>query len=141
MEVILFVIDEMGMWCIGFGIIDECLFKGVWCGYFVFYSFFVIVNFISVNFEYRGYIVYCEELFVFILGDVENYRVLWSGYKVWFIELFGLFIGYVVEGGDIGGLLIVMFYFVFNKLKDEICSLMVMEEGLVNWLDVIGEGC
>nr|PNR58557.1 hypothetical protein PHYPA_005552 [Physcomitrium patens] len=141
MEVTLLVTDETGTRCTGFGIIDECSPKGVWCGYLVPHSFFVIVNLTSVNSEYRGHTAYCEEPSVSTLGDAENHRVLWSGYKARPTEPLGPPIGHVVEGGDIGGPPTAMPHLVPNKLKDETCSPTVMEEGLANRLDAIGEGC
>ena len=43
MEVALLVSDDAGMRCVGIGVINECSPRGVWCGFLVPHSFFVVV--------------------------------------------------------------------------------------------------
>ena len=68
--------------CAGLGVIDECLPRGAWCGFFVPHSFFVVVNVTKMNTEYNGQTAYYEEETIKTLGIVINHRVLWSKYKV-----------------------------------------------------------
>ena len=82
MEVTLLVSDNVGIQCVGIGVIDECSPRGVWCGFRVLHSFFVVVNITKVNTEYNGQTVYCKEESITTLGSAINHRVLWSGYKV-----------------------------------------------------------
>ena len=82
MEVALLVSDDSGCHCAGLGIIEECSPRGVWCGFLVPHSFFVVVNISMVNFECNHHTAYCEEEAITTLGAAINRRVLWSGYKV-----------------------------------------------------------
>ena len=82
MEVALLVSDDTGMRCARIGVIDECSPRGVWCGFLVPHSFFVVVIVTKVSTECQGHTAYCEEESVTTLGDAINRRVLWSGYKV-----------------------------------------------------------
>ena len=81
MEVALLVSDDAGMRCAGIGVIDECSPRGVWCGFLVPYSFFVVVIVTKVSTEFQGQNAYCEEESMTTLGAAINRRVLWSGYK------------------------------------------------------------
>ena len=49
MEVALLVSEDAGCRCAGMGIIEECSPRGVWCGFRVPYSFFVVVNISKVS--------------------------------------------------------------------------------------------
>ena len=82
MEVALLVSDDAGMQCAGIGVIDECSPRGVWCGFLVPHSFFVVVTLTKVSTECQGDAAYCEEESMTTLGAVINHRVLWSAYKV-----------------------------------------------------------
>ena len=82
MEVALLVSDDSGCRCAGLGIIEECSPRGVWCGFLVPHSFFIVVNISMVNSECNHHTAYCEEEAITTLGTTTNRRVLWSGYKV-----------------------------------------------------------
>ena len=82
MEVALLVSDDSRCRCAGLGIIEECSPWGVWCGFLVPHSFFVVVNISMVNSECNHHTAYCEEEAITTLGAAINRRVLWSGYKV-----------------------------------------------------------
>ena len=82
MEVTLLVSDDTGIRCAEVGVINECSSQGVWCGFHVLHSFFVVVNITKVNTEYNDQTTYCEEESITTLGAAINHRVLWSGYKV-----------------------------------------------------------
>ena len=82
MEVALLVSDDSGCRCAGIGIIEECSPRGIWCGFLVPHSFFVVVNISMVKSECNHHTVYCEEEAITTLGTAINRRVLWSGYKV-----------------------------------------------------------
>ena len=82
MKVGLLICDDAGSWCAGLGVIDECSPRGVWCGFLVLYSFFVIVTITTVNTDYADQTTYCEDFEVDKLGAAINHRILWSGYKV-----------------------------------------------------------
>ena len=82
MEVALLVSDDAGMRCAGIGVIDESSPRGVWCGFLVPYSFFVVVIVTKVSTECQGQTAYCEEESMTTLGAVINRMVLWSRYKV-----------------------------------------------------------
>ena len=82
MEVALLVFDDAGSRCAGLGVIDECSPRGVWCGFRVPHSFFVVVNISKVNSKCNYHTAYCEEESITTLGVAINRRVLWSGYKV-----------------------------------------------------------
>ena len=103
MEVALLVSDDVGSRCAGLGIIDECSPWGVWCGFRVPHSFFVVVNISKVNSECNHHTAYCEEESITTLGTVINCRVLWSGYKVRPTELLGPPLGADVKDEGIGG--------------------------------------
>ena len=62
--------------------IDKCSPRGVWCGFLVPHSFFVVVIVTKVSTKYEGQIAYCEEESMTTLGAAINHRVLWSAYKV-----------------------------------------------------------
>ena len=61
MEVALLVSDDAGCHCAGLGIIEECSPRGVWCGFLVPHSFYVVVNISMVNSECNHYTAYCKE--------------------------------------------------------------------------------
>ena len=82
MEVALLVSDDSGCHCARLGIIEECSPRGVWCGFLVLHSFFVVVNISMVNSECNHHTAYYEEEAITTLGAAINCRVLWSGYKV-----------------------------------------------------------
>ena len=82
MEVVLLVSDNAGMRCAGIGVIDECSTRGVWCGFLVPHSFFVVVTLTKVSTECQGDVAYREEESMTTLGAAINHRVLWSAYKV-----------------------------------------------------------
>ena len=82
MEVALLVSDDSGCHCAGLGIIEECSPRGVWYGFLVPHSFFVVVNISMVNSECNHHTAYCEDEAITTLGAAINRRVLWSGYKV-----------------------------------------------------------
>ena len=82
MEVILLVSDDARIRCARIGVIDECSPRGVWCGFRVPHSFFIVVNITKENTEYNGQTAYCEEESITTLGAAINHRVLWSGYKI-----------------------------------------------------------
>ena len=82
MEVALLVSDNAGMRCAGIRVIDECSPRGVWCGFLVLHSFFVVVIVTKVSTECQGQNAYCKEESMTTLGAAINRRVLWSGYKV-----------------------------------------------------------
>ena len=103
MEVALLVSDDAGSRCAGLGIIDECSPQGVWCGFCVPYSFFVVVNISKVNSKCNHHTAYCEEESITTLGAAINRRVLWSGYKVRPTEPLGPFLGSDVKDKGIGG--------------------------------------
>ena len=103
MEVALLVSDDEGCRCAGLGIIEECSPRGVWCGFRVPHSFFVVVNISKVNSECNHHIAYCEEESITTLGAAINRRVLWSGYKVRPTESLGPPFGVDVKDEGIGG--------------------------------------
>ena len=76
MEVALLVSDDAGCRCAGLGIIDECSPRGVWCGFRVPHSFFVVVNISKVNTKCNHHTAYCKEESITTLGAVINHRVL-----------------------------------------------------------------
>ena len=82
MEVALLVSDDVGMRCAGIGVINEYSPRGVWCGFLVPHSFFIVVIITKVSTECKGQIAYCKEESITTLGATINQRVLWSGYKV-----------------------------------------------------------
>ena len=82
MEVALLVSDDAGMRCAGIGVIDECSPQGVWSGFFVPHSFFVVVTLTKVSTECEGQTAYYGEESMTTLGAAINHRVLWSAYKV-----------------------------------------------------------
>ena len=82
MKVALLICDDVGSRCAGLGVIDECSPRGVWCGFLVPHSFFVIVTVTTVNTDYADQTAYCEDSKVHKLGAAINHRILWSGYKV-----------------------------------------------------------
>ena len=75
MEVALLVCNEAGSHCVGLGVIEGCSPQGIYYGFLVLYSFFVIVNVTRVNSEYKGLIAYCEEATVNTLSAMINHRV------------------------------------------------------------------
>ena len=103
MEVALLVSDDSGCHCAGLGIIEECSPRGVWCGFLVPYSFFVVVNISMVNSECNHHIAYCEDEAIATLGAAINRRVLWSGYKVRPTEPLGPPLDSDVKDEGIGG--------------------------------------
>ena len=104
MEVALLVLDDSGYRCVGLGIIEECSPRGVWCGFLVPHSFFVVVNISMVNSECNHHIAYCEDEAITTLGAAINRRVLWSGYKVRPAEPLGPPLDSDVKDEGIGGL-------------------------------------
>jgi hypothetical protein len=68
--------------CARIGIIEECSPKGVWSGFVVPHSFFVIVRIQVVNWEYKNHAAYCKSPTVQTLGCAAGQKILWSGYKV-----------------------------------------------------------
>ena len=76
MEVALLVLDNAGMQCARIGVINECSPQGVWCGFLVPHSFFVVVIITKVSTECKGRTVYCEEESITTLGATINHRVL-----------------------------------------------------------------
>jgi hypothetical protein len=68
--------------CAAIGIIEECSPKGVWNGFVVPHSFFVIVRVEVVNWEYKNHAAYCESPTMQTLGCAAGHKILWSGYKV-----------------------------------------------------------
>ena len=56
MEVALLLSDDAGMRCARIGVIDECSPRGVWCGFLVPHSFFVVVIVTKVSTECEGQI-------------------------------------------------------------------------------------
>ena len=82
MEVALLVSDDAGMRCAEIGVINKCSLRGVWCGFLVPHSFFVVVIVTKVSTECQGQNAYCEEESMITLGAMINRTVLWSGYKV-----------------------------------------------------------
>ena len=103
MEVVLLVFDDVRCRCAGLGIIDECSPRGVWCGFHVPHSFFVVVNISKVNSECNHHTAYCEEESITTLGAAINRRVLWSGYKVKPTEPLGPPLSSDVKEEGIGG--------------------------------------
>ena len=103
MEVALLVSDDAGCHCAGMGIIEECSPWGVWCGFLVSHSFYVVVNISMVNSECNHHTVYCEEESITTLDAAINRRVLWSGYKVRPTELLGPPLSSDVKDEGIGG--------------------------------------
>ena len=75
-EVALLVFDDPGSRCVELGVIDECSPRGVWCGFPVLHSFFVVVNITKVNFECNHQTMYCDEESITTLGAAINHRVL-----------------------------------------------------------------
>ena len=106
MEVALLVSNNAGSQCVRLGVIEKCSFRGIWCGFLVSHSFFVVVNVTKVNTKYNGQTTYCEEKTIKTLGAVINHKVLWSGYKVRPTEPLCPSRNYVVKQEDIGGPLI-----------------------------------
>ena len=83
MEVALLVSDYAGMRCAGIGVINKCSPQGVWCGFLVPHSFFILdLTLTKVSTECEGQTAYCEEESMTTLGVAINHRVLWSAYKV-----------------------------------------------------------
>ena len=76
MKVALLIYDDAGSRCAGIGIIDKCSPRGVWCGFLIPHSFYVIITVTTVNIEYREQIAYCEEFAVDKLGASINHRIL-----------------------------------------------------------------
>ena len=76
MEVALLVSDDAASRCAGLGIIDECSPQGVWCGFRVPYSFFVVVNISKVNSKCNHHIAYYKEESITTLGTTINHKVL-----------------------------------------------------------------
>ena len=103
MEVALLVSDDSGCRCAGLGIIEECSPRGVWCGFLVPHSFFVVVNISMVNSKCNHHIAYYEDEAITTLGAAINRRVLWSGYKVRPTEPLGPPLDSDVKDEGIGG--------------------------------------
>ena len=118
MEVALLVSNDVGIRCVGVGVIDECSPRGVWCGFNVPHNFFIVVNITKVNTEYNGQTAYCKEESITTLGAVINHRVLWSGYKVRPTEPLCSFRDTVMKEERIGGPPI---YF-HPDMEDKSCS-------------------
>ena len=76
MKVALLICDDAGTRCAGLGVIDECSPRGVWCGFLVLHSFFVIVTVTTVNTDYADQIAYCEDSEVHKPGAAINHRIL-----------------------------------------------------------------
>jgi hypothetical protein len=62
--------------CARIGIIEECSPKGVWSGFVIPHSFFVIVRVQVVNWEYKNHGAYCESPTVQTLGCVAGHKIL-----------------------------------------------------------------
>ena len=118
MEVDLLVFDDVGIRCAGVGVIDECSPQGVWCGFRVLHSFFVVVNITKVNTKYNDQTTYCEEESITTLGAAINHRVLWSRYKVRPIEPLCPSRDAIVKEERIGSLLIPL----HPDMEDKSCS-------------------
>ena len=103
MEVALLVSDDTRSRCAGLGIIDECSPQGVWCGFRVPHSFFVMVNISKVNSECNHHTAYCEEESITTLGAAINRRVLWSGNKMRSTKPLGPLLNADVKDKGIGG--------------------------------------
>ena len=103
MEVALLVSNDAGMQCARIGVIDECSPRGVWCGFLVPHSFFVVVTLTKVSTECQGDASYCEEESMTTLGAAINHRVLWSAYKVRPTEPLCPFVVAAVKEERIGG--------------------------------------
>ena len=82
MKVALLVCDDARSRCAWLGVIDKCSPRGIWCGFFVPHSFFVIVTVTTVNTKYRDQIAYCKDSVVDTLSAAINHRILWSGFKI-----------------------------------------------------------
>jgi hypothetical protein len=63
-------------------VIEEYSSKGVWFGFLIPHSFFVIVRVKVVNLDYRKHAAYCKTPSMNILGHAVGHWILWSGYKV-----------------------------------------------------------
>ena len=103
MEVAFLVSDDSGCHCAGLGIIEECSPRGVWYGFLVSHSFFVVVSISMVNSECNHHIAYYEDEAITTLGAAINRRVLWSGYKVRPTEPMGPPLDSDVKDEGIGG--------------------------------------
>ena len=103
MEVALLVSDDTGSQCAELGVIDKCSPWGIWCGFRVPHSFFVVVNISKVNSECNHHIAYYEEESITTLGTAINRRVLWSEYKVRPTEPLDPSLGADVKDEGIGG--------------------------------------
>ena len=103
MEVALLVSNDAGCHCAGLGIIEECSPRGVWCGFLVPHSFYVVVNISMVNSKCNHHTAYCKEESITTLGAAINHRVLWSGYKVRPMEPLGPPLGSDVKDEGISG--------------------------------------
>ena len=68
--------------CAGIGIIEEYSPKGVWSGFVVLHSFFVIVQLQVVNSEYKNHVAHCESPIIQTLGCAARQKILSSSYKV-----------------------------------------------------------
>jgi hypothetical protein len=68
--------------CAGIGVIKEYSPKGVWSGFLVPHSFFVIMPLQVMNSKYRNHVAYYKSPSVQTLGCTAGHRILWSGYKV-----------------------------------------------------------
>ena len=103
MKVALLVCDDAGSQCARLGIIDECSPRGIWCGFLILHSFFVIVTMTTINTKYREQIAYCKESIVDKLGATINHRILRSGYKVRPMQPLIPSPHNIVKNEDIGG--------------------------------------
>ena len=103
MEVALLVSDDARSRCAELGIIDECSPRGIWYGFRVPHSFFVVVNISKVNSECNHHTAYCKEESITTLGAAINHRALWSGYKVRATEPLGPPLDADVKDKGIGG--------------------------------------
>lgn len=79
MVIALIDIDALLPRCAGIGIIKECSPKGVWSGFVVPHSFFVIVQLQVVNSEYKNHATHCKSPIVETLECVAGQKILWSG--------------------------------------------------------------
>ena len=118
MEVALLMSNDAGIQCARIGVIDKCSPRGVWCGFRVPHSFFIVVIITKVSTKYKGQTAYYKEESITTLGAAINHRVLWSRYKVKLTESLCPSRDAVVKEERIGGLSI---HFHLD-MEDKSCS-------------------
>jgi hypothetical protein len=77
-EMVVALVDKEAsmMRCTSMGVIEECSVEGIWIGFLIPHTFFVIVKVKIVNSNYKNHTAHCELSFLSILGQVVEHWIL-----------------------------------------------------------------